>query len=68
MRTKPKTVVGGMASSLATNTEPVTSDRASQTTATVQSQQSITTNTYRPSSVTRTFVCAANTHHLFKQK
>ncbi len=68
MRTNPKIVVGGMASSLATKTEPVTSASASPTTATVQSQQSITTSTYRPSSVARTFVCAANTHHLFKQK
>ena len=68
MRKNPSSVVGGMASSLATNTEPVTKVSASHTTVTVQSQQSITTNTYRPSSVARTFVCALNTHHLFRQK
>jgi hypothetical protein len=66
MSTKLNNVVGGIASSFATKTLLVANRSASQTTPTVQSQQTSTVNTYRTNSSARTFASARKTHHLFK--
>ncbi len=52
--------------SFATKTLLVASSRPSHTTPTVQSQQTMTVNTYRISSAARTFASARKPHHLFK--
>jgi hypothetical protein len=68
MSKKLNIVVGGIANSFATKISVVTQRSASQTTPTVHIQQTTTVNTYRFTSVARTFVCAPKTHHLLKQK
>lgn len=66
MSTNDSKAAGGTAMSFATKTLLVASRSASHATPTVQSQQTMTMNTYRASSAARTFASARKTHHLFK--
>lgn len=68
MSKKDNKVAGGIAMSFATKMLLVSQPVATHTTPTVQSQHTMTVNTYRTSSVARTFSSARKTHHLFKAK
>ncbi len=66
MSTNDNKATGGIAMSFATKTLLVASSRPSHTTPTVQSQQTMTVNTYRTSSAARTFASARKPQHLVK--
>jgi hypothetical protein len=68
MSRKLNNVAGGIATSFATKTLLVAKVNANQTTLTVHSQQTQTVNTYRATSIVRTFASARKTHHLLRLK
>ena len=68
MSTNDNKAAGGIAMSFAAKTLLFEHRSPSHATPTVQSQQTMTVNTYRTSSAARTFASARKIHHLFSAK